>query len=100
MSEWPWAWPRKADMMHTERTAGERAITHQTAFSLLMMKLDVGPASTDMQKALTRPITKKVKRDTRKTFCTWFSRPRAWASEMVLERATGRPAVEMVKKKL
>ena len=49
---------------------------------------------------LAMPSTRKAVRATRNTRLTWFRRPRALASEMVLDRATGRPAVEMVSSRL
>ena len=33
MFMWPWAKPRKAEQQQVHSTAGDRAITHHTAFS-------------------------------------------------------------------
>ena len=87
-------------MMHTHSTDGARAMTQYTALGLLMTIWAMGAASTVIQKKLMRPRIRKVIKATRKVRWTWLWRPRALASEMVLDRATGRPAVEMVRKKL
>ena len=52
-----------------------------------------------MQRKLNSPINRNAQNATRKTRCFWFSRPRVWHSDTVLDKATGRPAVEMVRKK-
>ena len=52
-----------------------------------------------MQIKLNRPMNRKAPKAIRNTWRFWFSRPRVWHSDTVLDRATGRPAVEMVRKK-
>lgn len=56
--------------------------------------------NTDMQIKLNTPMNKKAQKAIRKTRSFWFSRPSALHSDTVLDRATGSPAVEMVRKKL
>lgn len=53
-----------------------------------------------MQIKLNTPMNKKAQKAIRKTRSFWFSRPSALHSDTVLDRATGSPAVEMVRKKL
>ena len=58
------------------------------------------PASCSEPKYMIRkdttPRVRKAARDRRNTLCTWFCRPRALASDTILDTATGRPAVEIV----
>ena len=49
-----------------------------------------------MMKKEMSPSAKKAPRATRNTLCTWSRRPMVLASDTILDRATGRPAVEMV----
>ena len=49
-----------------------------------------------MTQKLTVPSTLKVARDRENTFLIWFPRFRALASDTILDRATGRPPVEMM----
>ena len=53
-----------------------------------------------MTTKLTVPRTKKVTRATLKMRWTWLRLPRVLASEMLLERATGSPAVETISSRL
>ena len=86
-------------MMHTHNTDGLRARTQYTADSSSMKLARFWPKK-DMATKLMRPSRRKVRRATVKIRRTWFCLPRVLASETVLLRATGRPAVEMVRKKL
>ena len=54
----------------------------------------------NMMRPLAMPSTRKAVRATRNTRLTWFRRPRALASEMVLDMATGRPAWEIISSRL
>lgn len=49
-----------------------------------------------MMQKLMVPSTQKVARARENTFFTWFPRPTALASDTILDRATGRPPVEMM----
>ena len=53
-----------------------------------------------MIRVLMAPRITKVSRATRKIRWTWFRRSMALASEMVLDMATGRPAVETISRRL
>ena len=78
--------------MAITRTAG--------AARLSPWRMARGWAKKNIMLALTAPSTRKVVKATRKTRLTWFRRPRALASEMVLDMATGRPAVEIISSRL
>ena len=50
----------------------------------------------DELKAHAEDINYEVARARENTFFTWFPRPTALASDTILDRATGRPPVEMM----
>ena len=49
-----------------------------------------------MMRKLRVPSTQKATSASWNTLCTWLARPRALASDTILDRATGRPPVEMM----
>ena len=59
-----------------------------------------GWARANITAKLMVPRTKKAARATLKVRWTWLRLPRVLASEMLLERATGRPAVETISSRL
>ena len=83
--------PEEQDSAIT-RTAG--------AARLSPWRLARGWAKTNITRLLMEPRMTKVTSATRKTRFTWFRRSRALASEMVLDMATGRPAVEIISSRL
>ena len=86
-------------MVHTKKH--DRAITRTAgAARLSPCKMARGWAKRNMMRLLTVPRMTKVTRATRKTRLTWLRRFRALASEMVLDIATGRPAVETMSSRL
>ena len=86
-------------MTHTKKQ--DRAITRTAgAARLSPWRLARGWAKRNMMRLLAMPSTKKAVRATRNTRLTWFRRPRALASEMVLDMATGRPAWEIISSRL
>ena len=82
-------------MVHTKKQ--DSAITRTAgAARLSPWRLARGWAKTNITRLLMEPRMTKVTSATRKTRFTWFRRSRALASEMVLDMATGRPAVEII----
>ena len=99
MLEWPCAYPRKVERTHTKKQAGAMACTAWTAMPSPWRSAR-GWASRNMTAKLTVPRTKKAARATLKIRRTWLRRPRALASAMLLDRATGRPAVDTISSRL
>ena len=86
--------------MQVHSTDGDRASTAKTAFSFCSTYLATMGENTDIHTKLNRPMNRKAKKATWNTLAFWFWRPRVLHSLTVLDRATGRPAVEMVRKKV
>ena len=86
-------------MAHTKKQ--DRAITRTAgAAKLSPWRLARSWAKRNITRLLMVPRMTKVTRQTRKTRSTWLRRFRALASEMVLDMATGRPAVEIISSRL
>ena len=84
---------------HTQKTAGDRARMDQKARESFMKAASCAEPK-NMKRENTRPRPKNSQMDVLKIFRFSFSRPRAWASLVSLEMASGSPAVEMVKSRL
>ena len=94
---YPWAYPRNTDSPDTSATDGASTRIHSAALVSFMT-----PAKKLAPKNMTReqkmPTAPKKSRETRKILWVCLCRREALASEIILDMATGIPAVETVKR--
>ena len=96
---YPWAYPRNTDSPDTSATDGASTRIHSAALvSFIMPAKKLAPKN--MTKEQKMPTAPKKNRETRKILwvclCLW----EALASEIILDMATGMPAVETVRRML